>query len=196
MTARKAELERKTKETQIRLSLDLDGSGESEINTGIGFFDHMLTALARHGLFDLKIQATGDLEVDPHHTVEDVGIVLGKAIDQALGDKVGLVRYGWAVVPMDEALVLTSIDLSGRGMLCYDVGISQEKIGAMDTVLISEFFEGLTRSAGMTLHIRKLAGEDPHHTAEGVFKSFAKALGAATRISERIKGVPSTKGVL
>ena len=194
--ARVAEVERKTKETKIRLSIDLDGSGDSQISTGVGFFDHMLTALARHGLFDLKIEAKGDLEIDPHHTVEDVGIVLGKALDQALGDKVGLVRYGWAVVPMDEALVLTSIDISGRGMLCYDVQIEQEKIGAMDTILISEFFEGFARTSGLTLHIKKLAGDDPHHTAEAVFKSFAKALQAATRTSERVKGVPSTKGVL
>lgn len=196
MPGRKAEVERKTKETQIHLSIDLDGTGESDISTGIGFFDHMLTALAKHGLFDLKVQAKGDLEIDPHHTVEDVGIVLGKAIDKALGDKVGVVRYGWAVVPMDKALVLTSVDISGRGLLCYDVPIEQEKIGAMDTVLISEFFESVARNAGMTLHIRKLSGEDPHHTAEAVFKSFAKTLQAATRINERIKGVPSTKGVL
>jgi imidazoleglycerol-phosphate dehydratase len=196
MSGRRAEVERKTKETQIKLSIDLDGSGESEISTGIGFFDHMLTALAKHGLFDLRVAAKGDLEIDPHHTVEDVGMVLGKALDKALGDKVGLVRYGWAAVPMDEALVLTAIDVSGRGMLCYDVPIEQERIGAMDTVLLPEFFEGLARQAGITLHIRKLAGEDPHHTAEAVFKSFAKALEAATRISERIKGVPSTKGVL
>ena len=194
--ARVAEVERKTKETQICLSIDLDGSGESQISTGVGFFDHMLDAFARHGLFDLKVEAKGDLQIDPHHTVEDVGIVLGKALDKALGDKVGLVRYGWAVVPMDEALVLTSIDISGRGMLCYDVQIEQEKIGAMDTILISEFFEGFARTSGLTLHIKKLAGDDPHHTAEAVFKSFAKALQAATRTSERVKGVPSTKGVL
>ena len=196
MPGRTAEVERKTKETQIKVSIDLDGSGESEISTGVGFFDHMLTALAKHGLFDMKVEAKGDLEIDPHHTVEAVGIVIGQALDKALGDKVGLVRYGWAAVPMDEALVLTSIDISGRGMLCYDVCIEQEKIGAMDTVLLSEFFEGFARNAGITLHIRKLAGDDPHHTAEAVFKSFAKALGAATRTSERIKGVPSTKGVL
>jgi imidazoleglycerol-phosphate dehydratase len=178
------------------VSIDLDGSGEHEINTGIGFFDHMLTALAKHGLLDLKVTAKGDLDIDPHHTVEDVGIVLGKAIEKALGDKMGLVRYGWAVVPMDKALVLTSIDISGRGLLCYDVPIEQEKIGELDTVLISEFFEGLARNAGMTLHIRKLSGEDPHHTAEAVFKSFAKALQSATRLSDRIKDVPSTKGVI
>lgn len=196
MPSRKAEVERKTKETQIRLSIDLDGSGESEIDTGIGFFDHMLAALAKHGLFDLTIHAKGDLEVDPHHTVEDVGILLGKAISKALGDKEGLVRYGWAIVPMDEALVLTSLDISGRGLLLYDVRIEQEKIGALDSILIQEFFESVARNAGITLHIRKLAGEDPHHTAEAVFKSFAKALEAATRTSERIKGIPSTKGVL
>ncbi|HET6456184.1 MAG TPA: imidazoleglycerol-phosphate dehydratase HisB [Armatimonadota bacterium] len=196
MPGRTAEVGRQTKETKIQLRIDLDGSGESEINTGIGFFDHMLTALAKHGLFDLKIQAKGDLEIDPHHTVEDVGIVLGQAVDRALGDKAGIVRFGWAVVPMDRSLVLTSIDISGRGILCYDVNIGQEKIGAMDSVLISEFFESFARNAGVTLHIRQLSGEDPHHTAEAVFKSFAKCLEAATRISERIKGVPSTKGVL
>lgn len=196
MPGRTAHVERKTKETQITVSIDLDGSGESSVSTGIGFFDHMLTALAKHGLFDLHVDAKGDLEIDPHHTVEDVGIVLGKAVDKALGDKKGLVRYGWAVVPMDRSLVLCSMDISGRGLLCYDVEIEQEKIGAMDTVLISEFFEAFARNAGITLHIRKLSGEDPHHTAEAVFKSFAKALDAATRVSERVKGVPSTKGVI
>lgn len=196
MSERTAVVDRQTKETKIRIRIDLDGSGSAEIDTGIGFFDHMLTALAKHGLFDLMVEAKGDLEIDPHHTVEDVGIVLGQAVDKALGDKMGLVRFGWAVVPMDRALALTSIDLSGRGMLCYDVPIKQEKIGAMDSILISEFFESVARNAGMTLHIRKLSGDDPHHTAEAVFKSFAKALQAATRVSERIKGVPSTKGVL
>jgi len=196
MPGRKALVERKTKETRISVSLDLDGSGECSISTGVGFFDHMLTALSKHGLFNMEIKAQGDLEVDPHHTVEDVGIVIGQAISEALGDMKGIVRYGWAAVPMDEALVLTSIDISGRGMLCYDVPIAQEKIGAMDTVLISEFFEGLARNAGITLHIKKLAGEDPHHTAEAVFKSFARALSAAVAISSRVKGVPSTKGVL
>ena len=196
MPGRIGKTERQTKETQIQVSIDLDGSGKSEISTGIGFFDHMLTALAKHGLFDVSVQAKGDLEIDPHHTVEDVGIVVGKAIDKALGDKAGVERFGWAVVPMDRSLVLTSIDLSGRGLLCYEVDIEQEKIGTLDSILISEFFESLARNAGMTLHIRKLSGEDPHHTAEAVFKSFAKALQAATRISERIKGVPSTKGVL
>jgi len=196
MPGRKAEVERKTKETQIQVSIDLDGTGESEISTGIGFFDHMLTALAKHGLFDLKVSAKGDLEIDPHHTVEDAGILIGRAIDKALGDKEGLARYGWAAVPMDEALILTSIDLSGRGLLCCDVDFAQEKIGALDTALVSEFFESVARNAGMTLHIRKLSGEDPHHTAEAVFKSFAKALQAATRVCERIQGVPSTKGIL
>ena len=196
MPGRIADAERKTKETQVNVSIDLDGSGESKISTGIGFFDHMLSQVAKHGLFDLKVQAKGDLQIDPHHTVEDVGISVGRAIAKALGDKAGAVRYGWAVVPMDEALVLTSIDLSGRGLLCYDVGIEQEKIGTLDTVLISEFFESVARNAEMTLHIRKLSGEDPHHIAEAVFKSFAKALQAATSLSERVKGVPSTKGIL
>ncbi|MDI6826872.1 MAG: imidazoleglycerol-phosphate dehydratase HisB [Armatimonadota bacterium] len=196
MHSRKAELERKTKETEIKVSLNLDGSGESNISTGIGFFDHMLNTLAKHGLFDLEVMAKGDLDIDPHHTVEDVGILIGKVLDKALGNKVGIARYGWAIVPMDEALVLTSIDISGRGLLCYDVTFNQEKIGALDSILISEFFESVARNAGMTLHIRKLSGEDPHHTAEAVFKSFAKALEAATRLSERIQGVPSTKGML
>ena len=196
MPGRTAEVGRQTKETKIQLRIDLDGSGESEINTGIGFFDHMLAALAKHGLFDLTVQAKGDLDIDPHHTVEDVGIVLGKAVDKALGDKAGIVRFGWAAVPMDRSLVLTSIDISGRGILCYDVNIGQEKIGTMDSVLISEFFESFARNAGLTLHIRQLSGEDPHHTAEAVFKSFAKSLEAATRISDRIEGIPSTKGVL
>ena len=196
MPGRTAEVGRQTKETKIQLRIDLDGSGESEVSTGVGFFDHMLTALAKHGLFDLTVQAKGDLEIDPHHTVEDVGIVLGQAVDKALGDKAGIVRFGWAVVPMDRSLVLTSIDISGRGILCYDVNIGQEKIGALDSVLISEFFESFARNSGVTLHIRQLSGEDPHHTAEAVFKSFAKALEAATRVSERIQGVPSTKGVL
>ena len=196
MPGRTAEVERKTKETKISISIDLDGSGESQVSTGIGFLDHMLDAVARHGLFDLRIEARGDLEVDPHHTVEDIGILLGKAIDKALGDKTGLVRYGWAAVPMDEALVLTAIDLSGRGIIAYDVAIEQERVGAMETVLFAEFFESLARNGKMTLHIRKLAGGDPHHTAEAVFKSFARALDMATRISDRVKGVPSTKGVL
>lgn len=196
MPGRTAEVERKTKETQIKISIDLDGSGESQISTGVGFLDHMLDAVARHGLLNLKVEARGDLQIDPHHTVEDIGILLGKAVDKALGDKAGLVRYGWAAVPMDEALVLTAIDLSGRGFLCYDVDIEQERVGAMETVLFQEFFESVARNGNMTLHIRKLAGEDPHHTAEAVFKSFARALEMATRISERVKGVPSTKGVL
>lgn len=196
MTERRATVDRETKETKIQVSIDLDGSGQYDVNTGIGFFDHMLGAFARHGLFDLKLHAKGDLEIDPHHTVEDAGILLGGAISRALGDKVGILRFGWAVVPMNEALILTSIDISGRGMLYYDVEIEQEKIGLLDTVLLPEFFESVARNAGITLHIRKLAGGDPHHTAEAVFKSFARALNAATRVSESIKGVPSTKGVI
>lgn len=196
MKERQATLERETKETKIHIALDLDGTGEYTVNTGIGFFDHMLGAFARHGLFDLELNAKGDLEIDPHHTVEDVGILLGTAISTALGDKAGILRFGWAAVPMDEALILTSIDISGRGMLCYDVEIGQEKIGLLDTILLPEFFESVARNASITLHIRKLSGDDPHHTAEAVFKSFARALHYATRISESIKGVPSTKGVI
>jgi imidazoleglycerol-phosphate dehydratase len=196
MPTRFAELDRQTKETQIYVSVCLDGTGTPNISTGVGFFDHMLTALAKHSLIDLTVQAKGDLEIDPHHTVEDVGIVIGKAINGALGNKAGILRYGWAVIPMDEALVLTSIDISGRGMLCYDVPIEQEKIGTLDTVLISEFFESIARNADITVHIRKLSGTDPHHTAEAVFKSFAKALCMAVSKSDKIQGVPSTKGVL
>lgn len=196
MGGRKAEMERKTKETQIFVSCDLDGTGESDVSTGIGFFDHMLTAFAKHSFFDLVVRAKGDLETDPHHTVEDVGILLGRVIEKALGDKQGLARYGWAIVPMDEALILTAIDLSGRSLLRYDVTFLQEKIGTLDTVLISEFFESVARNTNMTLHICQLSGDDPHHTAEAVFKSFARALHAATRVTEQVKGVPSTKGVL
>lgn len=196
MADRMANVDRSTKETQINVQLNLDGTGETKIDTGVGFMDHMLTALGKHSLIDLTVAANGDLHIDQHHTVEDVGIVIGQAIDQALGDKVGLVRYGWAIVPMDEALVLASIDFSGRGMLCYDVNIVQEKIGVFDTILIPEFFDGLSRNSGMTLHIKMLAGSDPHHIAEAVFKAFAKALDMAIRINDRVKGVPSTKGVL
>jgi imidazoleglycerol-phosphate dehydratase len=196
MADRIANVDRSTKETQINVQLNLDGTGETNIDTGVGFFDHMLTALGKHSLIDMTVAANGDLHIDQHHTVEDVGIVIGQAIDQALGDKIGLVRYGWAIVPMDEALVLASIDFSGRGMLCYDVNIVQEKVGVFDTILIPEFFDGLSRNSGMTLHIKMLAGNDPHHIAEAVFKAFAKALDMAIRINSRVKGVPSTKGVL
>lgn len=194
--SRTSTIERSTKETKIKVSVDLDGSGQTDIKTGVGFFDHMLTAMGKHSLIDLQILAEGDLDVDQHHTVEDVGIVFGQVLNQALGDKSGITRYGWAVVPMDEALVLTSIDISGRGMLYYDVDIIHEKIGEFDSILISEFFEGLTRNSNITLHIKMLSGADPHHIAEAVFKSFAKSLAQAVSVSDRIKGVFSTKGIL
>lgn len=196
MPNREFNIERTTKETRIAVHVNLDGCGRTDIHTGVGFFDHMLNSMSKHGLLDLKVIADGDLNVDQHHTVEDVGITMGLAIDKALGEKTGLVRYGWAIVPMDEALVLTSIDLSGRGMLFYDADIAQEKIGDFDSILIPEFFGGLARNCGMTLHIMKISGSDPHHVAEAVFKSFAKAFEAAIRISDRVEGIPSTKGIL
>lgn len=196
MAERKAEVKRTTKETDITLSVNLDGTGESSINTGIGFFDHMLTHIARHGLIDLTVEAKGDLEVDAHHTIEDVGICLGQAIDKALGDKKGLVRYGWAAVPMDEALILTAMDISGRGLCEYAVDVPQEMVGEMPVDMTPEFFIAVARNAGITLHIQKLAGTNPHHIIEAVFKCFGKALMQAVSISERVKGVPSTKGTL
>lgn len=196
MPDRKAEIKRKTKETDITVSINLDGTGESRINTGVGFFDHMLTQIARHGLIDLEIDAKGDLEIDAHHTIEDVGICFGRAIDKALGDKVGIVRYGWAAVPMDEALVLTAMDISGRGHLEYAVDIDQEMVGEMPVDMVPEFFIAAARNAGITLHLRKMSGDNPHHIIEAAFKSFARALQTAISISERVQGVPSSKGTL
>jgi len=196
MIERNATIERETRETKISLTLDLDGRGEYEVNTGIGFFDHMLCHIARHGLFDLQVQASGDVEVDYHHLVEDVGIVLGKAIAEAAGDKRGLVRYGMAACPMDEALVLVAIDLGGRSYLRWEMDFSAEKIGDFDTELLHEFFAAVASNAGMALHLVQQSGGNAHHVAEGAFKSFARALDQATRIDERISDVPSTKGVL
>ena len=196
MSERVAKIERETSETQISLELALDGSGEAQIETGVGFFDHMLTQIARHGLFDLAIQATGDLHVDCHHLVEDVGIVLGSAIDSALGDRAGLVRYGMAACPMDEALVLVSLDLSGRAWCRCDLHLPTERIGEFDTELIREFFMAVASNAGITLHLVQQSGANSHHIVEGTFKSFARALDAATRTDERVTGVPSTKGTL
>ncbi|MDO8682799.1 MAG: imidazoleglycerol-phosphate dehydratase HisB [Armatimonadota bacterium] len=194
--ARTAEVQRKTAETEITVKVDLDGSGEGAISTGIGFFDHMLQQLVKHSLLNLDIQAKGDLEVDAHHTVEDVGICVGSAIKQALGKKEGIRRFASKTVPMDEALVLTSIDLSGRGSLGFDLPIDQEMIGEFPTVLVEEFFKSLIMNAGITAHIRKLAGENPHHIVEAAFKSFAQSFQEAVSISERVKGTPSTKGTL
>ncbi len=194
--ARVSEVQRKTKETDISVKVNLDGSGESKVGTGVGFFDHMLDQLARHSLVDIELKATGDLEIDPHHTIEDVGIALGQAIDQALGSKEGIRRYGTATVPMDEALVMTSIDISGRGLLEYSMDIPTESIGEMPSNLVEEFFTSLARTAKMTIHVRQVSGTNPHHIVEAAFKSFAKSLQEAVSKSERVKGVPSTKGTL
>lgn len=194
---RTAELERKTAETDIRLFLDLDGTGESEIKTGCGFLDHMLTLFARHGRFDLKVSCKGDTCVDDHHTVEDIGICLGDAFAEALGDKRGIVRYGSCTLPMDEALILTAVDISGRGMLCYGLDIPTQKVGQFDTELTKEFFIAFARRSDMTVHVRQLAGENSHHIIEGAFKSLARSLRTAVSIDGRFAGeIPSTKGVL
>jgi len=191
---RSAKIERKTKETDINLELDLDGTGSAQIETGIGFFDHMLDSFARHGFFDLKLTVKGDLYVDSHHTVEDTGIVLGQAIKTALGDKKRIKRYGNAMLPMDDALVLCALDLSGRPYLVYDVALTVDKIGYMDTELVKEFFYAVSYAAGMNLHIKMLDGTNNHHIIEAVFKAFAKALDQAIGYDERINGVLSTKG--
>ncbi len=193
---RNAEISRITKETDINLELNLDGSGTSQIETGIGFFDHMLDNFARHGFFDLKLTVKGDLYVDSHHTVEDTGIVLGQAIKTALGDKKGIKRYGNVMLPMDDALVLCALDLSGRPYLVYDVALTVDKIGYMDTELVKEFFYAVSYAAGMNLHIKMLDGTNNHHIIEAVFKAFAKALDDAIRYDERISGVLSTKGTV
>lgn len=194
---RTAELERKTAETDIRLSLNLDGAGESEIETGCGFLDHMLTLFARHGRFDLKLSCRGDTCVDDHHTVEDIGICLGDAFARALGDKRGIVRYGSCTLPMDEALILTAVDISGRGMLCYALDIPTQKVGRFDTELTKEFLIAFARRSDMTVHVRQLAGENSHHIIEGAFKSLARSLRTAVSIDGRFaREIPSTKGVL
>lgn len=194
---RTAEIARTTAETDIRLCLDLDGTGQSQIETGCGFLDHMLTLFARHGRFDLTVSCQGDTQVDDHHTVEDVGICLGDAFARALGDKRGIVRYGSTVLPMDEALLLTAVDLSGRGLLCCTLDIPAAKVGTFDTELAEEFFMALARRGEMTVHIRQLAGANSHHIIEGAFKSLARSLGAAVAIDPRFsQDIPSTKGVL
>ncbi len=194
---RLAELSRRTAETDIWLSLNLDGTGRSEVETGCGFLDHMLILFARHGRFDLKVSCKGDTWVDDHHTVEDIGICLGDAFAQALGDKRGIVRYGCCTLPMDEALILTAVDISGRGMLCYDLDIPTEKVGSFDTELTKEFLIAFARRTDMTVHVRQLAGENSHHIIEGTFKSLARSLGTAVSIDPRFsQEIPSTKGVL
>jgi imidazoleglycerol-phosphate dehydratase len=194
---RKASIHRKTKETEIRLNLNLDGSGVSEVSTGIPFMDHMLTLMAAHGFMDLKITATGDTEVDDHHTVEDLGICLGKAIHDGLGKREGLRRYGHAVVPMDEALARVTLDISNRPFLAYRVLLKESKTGTFDVNLVREFFRALVVHSGITMHVDLISGDDPHHVAESIFKSFARALDQATGLEPRLGGaVPSTKGLL
>lgn len=194
---RTAEICRKTAETNISLSLNLDGSGISQVNTGCGFLDHMLTLFASHGRFDLQVTCVGDTNVDDHHTVEDIGICLGTAFYNALGDKRGITRYGNMILPMDESLILSAVDISGRACLCYELGIPTEKIGTFDAELVEEFFLGFVRNCPMSLHIRKLAGTNSHHIVEGCFKSVARALRAAVRLDEScLNEIPSTKGVL
>ena len=194
---RRAEISRETSETAITVALGLDGEGRADIATGIGFLDHMLTALARHGLFDLKIRAKGDLHIDFHHTTEDVGIVIGQCLRQALGDKRGIRRYGAAVIPMDEALAEAAVDISGRPFLAWSVTFAQPKIGEMDTELFEEFFRALAFNAGITLHVTQKAGSNAHHVAEACFKALARALREAVEPDPRaISAIPSTKGVL
>jgi imidazoleglycerol-phosphate dehydratase len=195
--SRRAELSRKTTETDITVRLNVDGTGHAEIDTGVGFFNHMLTAFARHGLFDLEIKAVGDLHIDTHHTLEDVGIVLGQSFAHALGDKRGIQRFGQASVPMDEALVETVADLSGRPYLAWSVAFERQMLGVVDTQLFEEFFRALTGNGLFTLHIRQLAGYNAHHVAEAAFKSAGRALRAATEIDARAAGkIPSTKGII
>lgn len=194
---RTSEINRKTKETDIELKLNLDGMGKSDINTGVGFFDHMLTLFAAHGMFDLTVKCNGDLEVDAHHTVEDVGICLGQAFAEALGDMKGIKRYADKIIPMDEALIMTAVDISGRPYLAFDLEVPSAKVGNFDTELVSEFFFSFVRNAKLTLHIKKLDGKNTHHIIEGCFKAFGRTMDEAVAIDERRADVlPSTKGVL
>ncbi|MBQ4314747.1 MAG: imidazoleglycerol-phosphate dehydratase HisB [Lentisphaeria bacterium] len=193
---RYAEIERNTRETQIKLAIDLDGSGKSSISTGVAFLDHMLTLFARHGLFDLTIQATGDLDVDAHHLFEDLGLVRGEALSKAVGDKAGIKRYGNFLLPMDETLVMIALDLSGRPGLYYTVNPPASVVGSVDPRLFHEFFQALCVKGGINMHIRQIASEEIHHLYEGIFKGFAKALDMAVSFDNRIEGVLSTKGCL
>ena len=194
---RTAEIQRKTNETDIKLMLNLDGSGKSEIECGCGFLEHMLTLFAKHAHFDLTLTCTGDTYVDDHHTVEDIGIALGEAFCNALGDKKGIVRYADAILPMDESLILTAVDLSGRALLSYSLDIPTEKVGTFDTELCEEFFTAFVRTAQCTLHIKKISGTNSHHIIEGAFKSFARTMSGAVRIDSAFKDeILSTKGVL
>ncbi len=193
---RTAVVERVTRETRIRLSLGLDGTGESKVCTSVPFLDHMLDLFARHGLFDLQVEAQGDIDIDFHHTVEDIGIVLGEAVKRALGGKEGICRYGQATVPMDETLASVAVDLSGRPYLCFNVPLPKVKIGEFDVELVREFFQAFANTCGLNLHLNLKYGENVHHIVEACFKAFARALGAATRMDPRISGVLSTKGQL
>jgi len=193
---RTATVMRRTGETDVRVTVDLDGTGKGDIQTGVGFFDHILMALCRHSLVDMTVHVEGDTWVDDHHTVEDTGIALGQALREALGDKVGIRRFGDALVPLDEALVMAAVDFSGRGELFWDVGIGPEKVGSFDTELGHEFFAGLARDAGMTLHLRKVTGDNAHHILEATFKAAARAMRVAVERDPRVEGIPSTKGVL
>ena len=193
---RKASVKRETNETDISMDFVIDGSGKAEISTGIGFFDHMLNSFTRHGLFDMKLSVKGDLYVDTHHSIEDTGIVLGQAIKEAIGDKKSIKRYGSVILPMDEALVLCSLDLSGRPYLVCDAECTTDRVGYFDTEMVKEFFYAISYSAGMNLHIKVLSGSNNHHIIEGIFKAFAKALDEATITDPRIKDIMSTKGSL
>lgn len=197
MTRRIGKVERKTKETNVTASINLDGAGRSRVQTPVGFLSHMLELFARHGLFDLDLKARGDVEVDDHHTVEDIGIVLGAALKEALGSKTGIRRYGGAEVPMDEALCAAHVDISGRPFLVYNVDlVKREKIKGFDARLVEDFFAAFANNSGVTLHINARYGRNPHHVLEGVFKAFGLALDQATSLDPRVKGVPSTKGKL
>lgn len=193
---RRATVPRKTGETDITIAIDLDGSGKVDVETGVGFFDHMLCAFGRHGLFDLTVRAAGDTQVDDHHTVEDVGIVLGQTVREALGDKAGITRFADVAIAMDESLVQVAIDVSGRGQAYVDLPVPTQKVGAFDTELAEEFFIAFARDAGLTLHVRELAGSNSHHIIEAAFKAFGRALRFACELDPRVIGVPSTKGSL
>lgn len=193
---RRACCKRETKETQIEITLDIDGTGKYNVHTGIGFFDHMLEGFSRHGLFDLDIQVHGDIEVDAHHTVEDTGIVFGQAFKEALGNKEGIARFGYFILPMDDALVLASLDISGRMYFDFEAELPAERLGTMETETVREFFMGFASGLGMNLHIRQMAGMNTHHIVEAMFKAVAKAMDQAVRVDERIQGVLSTKGTL
>lgn len=194
--SRIGECTRSTSETQIQVSIDLDGTGKAEVNTGIGFFDHMLISFAKHGLFDLTVRVTGDLYVDCHHTIEDTGIALGVALRKALGDKKSIKRYGNMILPMDESLVLCALDLSGRPYLVFNVDFTMDRVGYFDTEMVKEFFHAIAYTTGLNLHIKMLESGNNHHMIEGIFKAFAKALDQATMIDDRILDVLSTKGTL